>query len=151
MNRYWNQWPRLGTVWVLSIAAVASLTSVAAAQEKKAATEAQPAKPAAVKRAEAGGQPVRVANQVQPAGQQPNDFVGPPVQGGPVKPATTVKPGTEIPQPTVILKPGEVPGIRFDTPIYDFGKVRAGPDVEHDYWFTNTGTGPLEILRVKPS
>ncbi|MBK8269952.1 MAG: DUF1573 domain-containing protein [Planctomycetes bacterium] len=44
-----------------------------------------------------------------------------------------------------------MPGIRFDTPIYDFGKVRAGPDVEHDYWFTNTGTGPLEILRVKPS
>jgi len=48
------------------------------------------------------------------------------------------------------LKPGEVPAIQFDTPTYDFGRIRAGTDVRHDFWFTNTGTGPLEILAVKP-
>ncbi len=62
-----------------------------------------------------------------------------------------VKPGAEVPQPTVVLKPGEVPAIKFDMPTYDFGRVRSGPDVEHEFWFTNTGNGPLEILSVKPS
>lgn len=57
----------------------------------------------------------------------------------------------DVPEPTVVLKPGEVPEIKFDTPVYDFGRVKAGPDVSHEYWFTNTGTGPLEILSVKPS
>ena len=55
-----------------------------------------------------------------------------------------------IPEPTVTLKPGEVPKIVFDTPLYNFGRVRAGSDVIHDFWFTNNGTGPLEILAVKP-
>lgn len=58
-------------------------------------------------------------------------------------------PGT--PQSTVQLKPGEVPGIKFDTADYDFGKIPAGQDVTHDFWFTNTGNGPLEILSAKPS
>lgn len=55
------------------------------------------------------------------------------------------------PKPTVVLKPGEVPSIKFDTPTYRFGRVRAGDPIKHDFWFTNTGNGPLEILRVKPS
>ena len=55
-----------------------------------------------------------------------------------------------VPQPTIVLKPGEVPAIKFDTPSYEFGRIRSGTDVLHDFWFTNTGTGPLEILRVKP-
>ncbi len=54
------------------------------------------------------------------------------------------------PKPTVVLKPGEVPAIEFDTQVWDFGRIRAGYDVKHEFWFTNTGTGPLEILRVKP-
>lgn len=56
-----------------------------------------------------------------------------------------------IPKPTVVLKPGEIPKIEFDTPVYNFGRIRSGSDVRHDFWFTNTGNGPLEILRVKPS
>ncbi len=79
-------------------------------------------------------------------GQQ-GEAVGPP---GP-NAAQPARPGATVPAPTVVLKPGEVPAIRFDTPIYDFGLVRAGPDIIHDFWFTNTGTGPLEILSVKPS
>ncbi|MFH1419795.1 MAG: DUF1573 domain-containing protein [Planctomycetota bacterium] len=54
------------------------------------------------------------------------------------------------PKPTVVLKPGEIPAIVFDTPVWDFGRIRAGFEVTHEFWFTNTGTGPLEILRVKP-
>jgi hypothetical protein len=56
----------------------------------------------------------------------------------------------QVPAPTVVLKPGEVPGIVFKEPTYDFGRVRSGTDVTHDFEFTNTGTGPLEILQVKP-
>lgn len=74
------------------------------------------------------------------------------MSAGPAAPAAKpVKPGSDIPQPTVVLKEGEKPAVKFDTPIYDFGKVRSGSDVEHEFWFTNTGNGPLEILRVKPS
>lgn len=65
--------------------------------------------------------------------------------------ANVNKPGTGIPEPTVKNKPGEVPAIKFDTPNYDFGKIKAGPPIEHDYWFTNTGNGILEILAVRPS
>lgn len=56
----------------------------------------------------------------------------------------------DVPAPTVVLKPGEAPAIQFDMMEYDFGRIRAGGDVIHDFWFTNTGTGPLELLRVKP-
>jgi Protein of unknown function (DUF1573) len=74
------------------------------------------------------------------------------------QPAKGAKAGTPAaaaqppaPQGTIQLKPGEVPQIEFDTPIYDFGKLRTGKDVEHDFWFHNPGNGPLEILQVKPS
>ena len=55
------------------------------------------------------------------------------------------------PTGTVQLKPGEVPKCEFDTPTYDFGKAKSGKDIEHDFWFHNTGNGPLEIVQVKPS
>lgn len=67
-------------------------------------------------------------------------------------PRAGAKPGKagQVPAPTVELKPGEMPGIKFDLTTYDFGRIRAGGDVIHDFWFSNTGNGPLEILRVKP-
>jgi len=68
-----------------------------------------------------------------------------------VRPRPARRTGLEIPEPTVELKPGEVPAIKFDTPVYDFGRVQAGGDIVHDFFFTNTGNGPLELLRVKPS
>jgi hypothetical protein len=81
----------------------------------------------------------------------------PPVQAvQPQPPASApasqaVKPGQpQIPQPTVVLQPGEVPGIAFKEPTYDFGRVLSGTDVKHEFEFTNTGNGPLEILQVKP-
>jgi len=58
---------------------------------------------------------------------------------------------TGIPKPTVVLEPGQVPQIDFETPALNFGRVMASQMVRHDFWFKNVGTGPLEVLRVKPS
>ncbi|MEK6643993.1 MAG: DUF1573 domain-containing protein [Planctomycetota bacterium] len=79
------------------------------------------------------------------------------IPGAPIPTTQTAKPGQPAagaqpaPQGTVQLKPGEIPKIEFDTPTYDFGKMRTGKDVEHDFWFHNSGNGPLEIIQVKPS
>ena len=43
------------------------------------------------------------------------------------------------------------PQIRFETPIYDFGKVKGGDPVKYTYSFTNSGDQALEIQRVQPS
>ncbi len=75
------------------------------------------------------------------------------IMGPPVPRAARKAPGRSkqnVPEPTVALKPGEVPKIEFDTPTYNFGRIRSGADIIHDFWFTNNGTGPLEILSVKP-
>jgi len=104
------------------------------------------------------------ARQAQPAriraAQGMQEFQGPPrpgsrgikidPAGNKAKAGARKSRGRGIPKPTVVLKPGEVPAIKFDLPTYDFGRVRAGEEVIHDFWFTNTGTGPLEILRVRP-
>jgi pyruvate/2-oxoglutarate dehydrogenase complex dihydrolipoamide acyltransferase (E2) component len=110
---------------------------------------AQPAGPQAGVRKDQLSQP-RVAAQPGTA------FVGPPeprsaaMQPQIVGQAEAGKPASDVPAPTVVLKPGEVPAIAFDTQTWDWGRIRSGPDVSHDYWFTNTGTGPLEILKVRP-
>ncbi|MCG8532738.1 MAG: DUF1573 domain-containing protein, partial [Desulfovibrionales bacterium] len=57
-----------------------------------------------------------------------------------------------IPEPTVVLKPGEVPKIEFDNNgVFNFGRMKGGDAILHDFWFKNTGTGPLELLKVKPA
>ncbi len=43
------------------------------------------------------------------------------------------------------------PHIVFETPVYDFGKVKAGELVKFTYAFTNTGTEVLEVTHVQPS
>jgi len=77
------------------------------------------------------------AAQTPPAGQPPH--VGQQLPGAPT------------PKGTVINKPGENPTCDFDTPVYDFGRKRAGEPVRHEFFFTNNGTGTLEILTVRPS
>ena len=124
-----------------------------AEQTKAAETKAADEKAAAIqKRAEQAARirAERAALAQEKKGQQ-GDLVGPPGPNAAQTDPKSARPGATVPAPTVVLKPGEVPGIRFDTPIYDFGLVRAGADIVHDFWFTNTGTGPLEILSVKPS
>ena len=129
------------------------------AQDATAAKQAKPGKKTA--------QPAKK----QATGARPGVFAGPPKPGTfnpraagsrflPQRPGRS--PGTALPinaqkrraaalpKPTIVLKPGEVPAIQFDTPTYDFGRIRSGTEIRHDFWFTNTGTGPLEILAVKP-
>jgi hypothetical protein len=67
---------------------------------------------------------------------------------GTSQPATL--PHSEVPAPTVVLNPGEVPGISFKDTTFDFGRAYSRTEVTHDFEFTNTGNGPLEILQVKP-
>ncbi len=155
---------RIGMVAALAVAVHAGLTHVASAQEAKKdqpsptaskATAQEPAKPQP-----AAQQPPSLSSfELQPASSQPGE-AGPshaasestsrkePGKGmqaeGPVN-----RPVIPAPTPTVQLKPGEVPAIEFDTPTYDFGRVKAGEPIEHEFWFTNKGTGPLEILSAK--
>lgn len=42
------------------------------------------------------------------------------------------------------------PRIKFDSLDYDFGRVRSGTKVKHDFVFTNTGDATLEIKGVTP-
>ncbi len=134
---------------LLVVAAGLLLQPVAAIGQDKTATGSEAATAAGEKAAQPGqaGQPVGTTPPAPPVGvgvQMPPPVVTPQL---PVKPAG----GMATPQATVELKPGEAPQIEFDTPIYDFGKIRSGIEVMHDFWFTNTGTGPLEILAVRPS
>jgi hypothetical protein len=62
----------------------------------------------------------------------------PPAPGG--VPATTAAPA-----PTTAA--GQ---IQFETPVYDFGKVKSGDPVKYTYVFTNTGCGTLEVTHVQP-
>ena len=45
---------------------------------------------------------------------------------------------------------GPAPRIVFTTNIYNFGTVKQGEVVKHEFTFTNTGTAVLEITEVKP-
>jgi hypothetical protein len=84
----------------------------------------------------------------------------PPAAGAPAPPAaksptsapatvTLEQPGA--PAPTVQLKPGEVPVMKFDAVEFEFPRTPAGRDVFHDFTFTNTGNGALEVVLVRPS
>ena len=43
------------------------------------------------------------------------------------------------------------PKIEFGPMVYDFGKIKSGDIIRHDFVFTNTGTATLEIKDVRPS
>ncbi len=145
--------PRKPGKWVNVAAAVAALAITAAwqpaaAQEKPAQQSDEPAAPQQAEKImksgpDQGGQDDSTARPGVVPTKRP--IARPPARG------SKVRRPQDTPQPTVQLKPGEVPGIKFDTPVYDFGRVKAGTEITHDFWFTNTGTGPLEILRAKPS
>lgn len=137
---------------LLGVAAAVAWVSAgtAIAQDKTAPTK-QDAKAQEASKAEkdtAGAKPGTIQTKRV---SQPPKAVSAKRQSRAAKPRITAKNGGAAPAPTVVLKNGEVPNIRFDTPTYNFGRIRAGEPVRHDFWFTNTGTGPLEITRVKPS
>jgi len=43
------------------------------------------------------------------------------------------------------------PRVRFATPIYDFGRSKAGDPIKYSFIFTNQGEQTLEITHVQPS
>jgi hypothetical protein len=43
------------------------------------------------------------------------------------------------------------PKIKFDSDVFDFGKVPAGQPIKHSFIFTNIGTGTLEVTKVNPT
>ena len=118
------------------------------ATQKPATPQPPAAKPAVGVQAQPGGpRPIPVA---PPPSAKP--IVGPPDPSKPqAEQAGAGHAQPEIPKPTVELKPGEVPAIKFDVPDYSFGRVSAGQVVLHDFWYMNTGNGPLEILSIKPA
>lgn len=155
------EFSRVRRKWVIAVAALAAL-GVATAWQPAVAQDKPAAQEKAAQKADEPATPPQAERLMRAQPEQE----GPAKPGG--KPEPIVTPGKRTvvqpsganaqargaagtPTPTVELKPGEVPGIKFDTPVYNFGRVKAGTEIEHDFWFTNTGTGPLEIIRAKPS
>ena len=53
-----------------------------------------------------------------------------------------------VPVPTVPAAPAAK--IQFETPVYDFGKTKAGDPIKHIFYFTNVGDATLELSNVRP-
>ncbi|MCB9858275.1 MAG: DUF1573 domain-containing protein [Phycisphaerales bacterium] len=138
-------WPT-GIGWALALGlAILAGPATARAQSTPEAGKppAEKKDDAAAKRADEIAKKLAAQAEKEKMGPQPPRSVN----QTPTKPRGNAN---QVPEPTVVLKPGEMPGIKFDMTTYDFGRIRAGGDVVHDFWFTNTGNGPLELLRVKP-
>jgi hypothetical protein len=136
----------LGAAIILATVAPAARAQTETAKQQPAAADTAPKPADAARPAQPAANPALTRQPGALLNAKPGQAVRPAPGQTPV-----VKSGIEPPKPTVQLKPGEVPAIEFDTPIYDFGRVRAGTEITHDFWFSNTGNGPLEILQVKPS
>jgi hypothetical protein len=67
----------------------------------------------------------------------------------PLAPATAPAPAAAAPAVPSISAIG--PKIVFETPVYDFGRVKSGELVKHVFYFTNTGDATLIITNVQPS
>lgn len=56
---------------------------------------------------------------------------------------------TAAPEPQGASNAG--PKIAFQSPVQDFGRVSAGQELVHTFYFTNAGTSPLTLSSVQPS
>jgi hypothetical protein len=68
-------------------------------------------------------------------------------QQPPLAPAPT----PPVPEPTLPSISAIGPKIVFQTPVYDFGKVKSGELVKHTFIFTNIGDELLILTNVQPS
>src|SRR5436190_16810023 len=69
-------------------------------------------------------------------------------QQPPLAPAQTPAPAAA---PATISVSAIGPKIAFETPEYDFAKVKSGELVKHTFIFTNTGDDLLILTNVQPS
>src|SRR6266446_5017517 len=61
-------------------------------------------------------------------------------------------PPAPTPAPTAPVTIGAIgPKIQFQTPVYDFGKVKSGDPVKYTFIFTNSGDELLILTNVQPS
>jgi hypothetical protein len=63
--------------------------------------------------------------------------------------APTAQPAAATPAPPLTIS-AIGPKIVFETPVYDFGRVKAGEVIKHTYIFTNTGDDLLILTNVQP-
>ncbi|MEI6566367.1 MAG: DUF1573 domain-containing protein [Verrucomicrobiota bacterium] len=56
-----------------------------------------------------------------------------------------------LPASVPITASAPAPKIAFEAPIFDFGKVKMGDLVKHTFYFTNIGSGILNLSNVQPS
>lgn len=136
-------------VLIRRLALPALLVAAACLQVRAQATDkdkAQPAKdttPAKADVVQKPGADLQAVPAVKPGQLSPGGIAGmaPQLHGGPGGAAAEI--GKELPA-------FSGPGIVFDTPRYNFGRMMAGGAVKHDYWFTNCGKEKLQILSVQP-
>lgn len=102
------------------------------AQQEKAMAAPEKAKPVTITK------DATSALQIKPAPQQTSAVPSQPA--APKQPAYMEK-AADMPQTT----------IKFAEPSHDFGKIKQGDIAKHTFRFTNTGTEPLVLTRVKPS
>jgi len=69
-----------------------------------------------------------------------------------VVPAQQAPPAPGAPAPVAPISIAALgPKIQFETPVYDFGKVKSGELVKHTFIFTNIGNELLVLTNVQPS
>src|SRR5262245_35838774 len=71
-------------------------------------------------------------------------------QQPPVAPVST-PPAPADPAAVIAAVTAIGPKIAFETPLYDFGKVKSGEMIKHTFVFTNTGDELLILTNVQPS
>lgn len=117
------------SVTVLAVSACVLLSQPASPSQPPARPPMPPAVPSPV--------PATVPHAA-PAPAQPPAAVSTPVQA---------QVPVQVPAPATSSNGAK---ITFETPVYDFGKVRSGEPVKYSYVFTNTGDQTLYLTNVQP-
>lgn len=68
-----------------------------------------------------------------------------------ITPVLEAAPPVEAAPVVVAIDSVPLTTIAFQHDTYDFGKIKAGEVIKHEFVFTNTGPNPLIIENVKPS
>ncbi|MEZ4829575.1 MAG: DUF1573 domain-containing protein [Bacteroidia bacterium] len=124
------------------------------AQRKRDALKAAQAKQMETEAKVAAAKPVEKPQQ-EMATPQPKPAQPATIEVAPAAPATVTNPAPQpVPAvPSYLQEAKEMAetSIQFEGDSYNYGKVESGAVVTHTFKFTNTGTEPLKLTRVKAS